>query len=366
MSEENMIEQSASRLFSQFNDGGQIQRVEEGDFPADLWAQVEESGFGLALAREPIGFGLSMEEVFPILRELGYWNAPVPLAETMAGAAVLERNGIEVPSGPGSVAEQGPMNSLVLSPAEGCGVISGSLKTVPWGRHVSWLLVSLPQGRMALLDMTKRDGVEIGFRNDVAGMPNDTVTFHEVQPVAILDEAPTLGSSVRVLGAAVHCGMMVGALERSLEQAVQYATERSQFGRPIGRNQAIQQQLAYVAGEVASARMATLAALADYSLDEPESAQRTVFGVAAAKVLCGEAAGRTAAVAHQVLGAIGFTREHSLQLSTRRLWSWRERFGADAWWASVLGQAAIRSGPEGFWPAITQREFSANIALSQQ
>ena len=68
---------------------------------------------------------------------------------------------------------------------------------------------------------------------------------------------------------------------------------------------------------------------------------------------------RGAAIAHQVHGAIGFTHEHSLHFATRRLWAWREEFGADAWWAERLGQAAIAAGAAGFWPALTQRALSA-------
>ena len=72
----------------------------------------------------------------------------------------------------------------------------------------------------------------------------------------------------------------------------------------------------------------------------------------------GESATRATSIAHQVHGAIGFTYEHHLNYATRRLWSWREACGADAWWAERLGRAAIEARAAGFWPSITRKQFS--------
>ena len=85
--------------------------------------------------------------------------------------------------------------------------------------------------------------------------------------------------------------------------------------------------------------------------------ESTAFDVAAAKVRAGEAATRLGAATHQVHGAIGFTYEHTLHFATRRLWSWRAEFGADAQWAAELGRAAIAAGSGGFWAHITQRSL---------
>ena len=80
---------------------------------------------------------------------------------------------------------------------------------------------------------------------------------------------------------------------------------------------------------------------------------RTLFAVAAAKIRAGEAAGAGAAIAHQVHGAMGFTREYSLHQSTRRLWAWRDDFGAESIWATRLGALAIEGGADTLWPTLT-------------
>jgi len=129
---------------------------------------------------------------------------------------------------------------------------------------------------------------------------------------------------------------------------VRYATERKQFGRPIGNFQAIQHNLAILAGHVAAAGSAAEWAFRAADRGEP------AFEVAVAKVRAGEAAGIGAGIAHQAHGAIGFTYEHSLHHATRRLWAWREEFGNETHWATQLGHMVAARGADALWPFITQ------------
>jgi acyl-CoA dehydrogenase len=166
-----------------------------------------------------------------------------------------------------------------------------------------------------------------------------------------------LPQPVWTLGALARSAMLVGALESALEQAVRYAGERVQFGKPIGRNQAIQQNLALMAGDVAAARVAAMVGAADAPDSVASDCSATRFSTAVAKVRAGEAATRGTSIAHQVHGAIGFTHEHALHFATRRLWAWREEFGTDTQWAAELGRAAIAARASGFWPAMTRKHF---------
>ncbi|MFB9385262.1 acyl-CoA dehydrogenase family protein [Pseudonocardia petroleophila] len=75
--------------------------------------------------------------------------------------------------------------------------------------------------------------------------------------------------------------------------------------------------------------------------------------MAAAKARTGEAAGEVARIAHQVHGAIGFTREHDLRLLTTRLWAWRDEDGSDARWQAELGATVLAAGPDALWPLVT-------------
>ena len=140
--------------------------------------------------------------------------------------------------------------------------------------------------------------------------------------------------------------MMTGALQATGDLTVRYASDRSQFGRVLRRFQAIEHQLAVITRECAVAEAAvepalcTLLAGRELSLGE----------VAAAKVVCARAADRVVQIAHQVHGAIGITREHSLSRLTRRLLAWSGDYGTARAWATAFGRELAAEDP---WRAIT-------------
>jgi acyl-CoA dehydrogenase len=357
MSEEALIEHSAQRLFAEQVDQTVRERVEGGAFDASLWQLPVEHGFTLALASEQAGgSAATWSAVVPILRGIGYWQVPLPLAETMIAQLLLSLAGIEGPPGPIALIEQGCGNALRLRSGGSDPRIDGTVPHVAWARHAQTALVSLVDHRLLLVDL-RQAAVRCEPHADHARMPSDTVVFDGARCIAHAASPLELAQPVWTLGALARALMMVGALESALEQSVRYANERVQFGKPIGRNQAIQQQLALMAGDTAAARMAALAAAADAPSVPQRDAPAAPFSIAAAKVRAGEAATRAAAIAHQVHGAIGFTREHPLHFATRRLWAWRDQFGSDAVWAQALGRAAIAGGAAAFWPSLTRRRF---------
>lgn len=356
MNDEQMIQESAARLFANAaKDLALNERVEAGEFPQALWGQVAQAGFQLALVSGEQGFGLSAHQALPIFTELGRHRIPLPLAETAIGLALLDAAGQALPTGPGTIIECRAGTQLHLSDDQ--ATISGHAQAVPWARCAQWAVVQLQSGALAYVDMGE-EGVRVEPSRNTAGLPSDKVVLESVPVRAVLpSDAFTANEPMRLLGALVHTAMMVGAMEWVLEQTIEYANDRAQFGRPIGKYQALQQALAQLAGDVAAARIAVLVAAHDFQLADRAYQQRGFFSIAVAKVRCGEAGSHAAAVAHQILGAIGFTREHALHTATRRLWVWRETHGADAWWAQRLGEMAIGAGASAFWNTITQRQF---------
>ena len=363
-SSDRLIEDSVARLFAEQVDTALRHRAEAGELDAGLWGRVTEGGLPLLLASEAAGgFGQSWRAAYPVLRGLGYWQVPLPLAETMVAALLASLAGFDVPEGPLTLIEQGQGNQFALTGDAGSPRLSGVAHGVPWARHARAALVSLADGRLALLDLQHNPGVTLQPRNNHAGLPSDTLQLANATLRAVAPNPLPLARPVWTLGALARSAMMVGALESALVHAVRYAGDRVQFGKPIGKNQAIQQNLALMAGDVAAARVAALVAAADApdAAGSPEAGSQdcsaTLFSTAVAKVRCGEAASRGTAIAHQVFGAIGFTHEHPLHFASRRLWAWREEFGSDADWAAELGRAAIQSRASGFWPALTRKQF---------
>ncbi|WP_210413460.1 acyl-CoA dehydrogenase family protein [Altererythrobacter sp. TH136] len=126
-----------------------------------------------------------------------------------------------------------------------------------------------------------------------------------------------------------------GAADRVLAMSAAYAGERSQFGKPIGRQQALQQQLAVMAEDCVAIRLAVELAAAG----EPPDRLR----IAVAKSVASSAAPRIANAAHAVHGAIGISAEYDLQLYTGRLHEWRAALGSETRWNRELGHALLVS-----------------------
>lgn len=132
---------------------------------------------------------------------------------------------------------------------------------------------------------------------------------------------------------------IAGAGERALEMAVAYANDRVQFGKPIGKQQAVQQNLALMAEHVIAVRLATELAAADFQADDMDGG--TAMKAAVAKATASALAPRIANAAHAAFGAMGIGMEHDLQLYTRRLHQWRAEGGSESFHARTLGAAVL-------------------------
>ena len=153
------------------------------------------------------------------------------------------------------------------------------------------------------------------------------------------------------IAAVLLAAQMAGAMQRVLEMTLTYANERSQFGKPIGKFQAIQQQLAVMAEQVFAARMAAqMACATSAALPQPLLA-------ALAKARASEAVPTVTAIAHAVHGAIGITAEYDLQLYTRRLHAWRLALGSELYWQRQIG-VALLAGDDDFLPFIRAHLFA--------
>jgi acyl-CoA dehydrogenase len=305
-----------------------LRSLEAGAWPEALWAEMDGLGLGLALASEAHGgAGLGWDDAVAVWQVLGRHGAPVPLAESMAAAGLLSAAGIQPPGG---------LLGLQVPGEAG----------LPWGRRLRHVAVA--EDAVAL----HAAGAVAEGRGTISRLPQDRVALGAAAATAA---APGTDAAL-LAGALLHAALIAGALEAVLDMTVEYANTRKQFGRLIGGFQAVQQLLAQAAGEVAAAGVAA-------SHAGRSAARRGLSGAAfeigSAKVVCGEAAGKVAAIVHQVHAAIGFTDEHQLHLYTRRLWAWRDACGAERVWARRIGTAALERGGAMLWADLTARDEPA-------
>jgi len=312
------------------------------------WAAVEEAGLTLALVPEDMGgFGMEMLDALNIVRSVGVFALPLPLPETMIANWLMSHAGIIPRSGAFSIAT-GDRNDQLQITRNGNGWrVSGILHRVPWARRVDGVVAIADDGnRVARIP---RSGLQVKDGENLAAEPRDTITVDVSlgeSEVATLPCADGL-SYLRRAGAAVRSIAIAGALTRLLEMTTQYAVDRVQFGKSIGKFQAIQQYLAVLAGQTAAAGVA-----ADIAA-EALSSMLSPLHVAIAKVRTAEAVGIATSIAHQIHGAIGITQEYGLHHITRRLLSWRDEFGGDVEWAKVIGRQVVSAGADKMWPMVT-------------
>jgi acyl-CoA dehydrogenase len=344
-----LLSGTITRLFNDLVTKELIESAEKGAWPDKLWRALEEGGLTLPLVPEAGGgAGGDWADAHTVVRAAGKHAAPVPLVETIVAGWLLGQASLDVPMGPLTIAPVHAGERLRLQRADNGWTLHGTATRVPWGAAAGHVVVIAEQDGSQMIALVAKGAGSVTADRNLALEPRDTLVFDGAAVVAA-GPARVPADAIVLHGAMVRAAQMAGALESLLEQSVRYATERKQFGRPIGNFQAVQHNLALLAGHVAAAGIAAEQAFVAADRGEPRLA------VAAAKVRAGEAAGIGAGIAHQAHGAIGFTYEHSLHFSTRRLWSWRAEFGSESTWAQVLGRAVAARGAERLWADLTTR-----------
>ena len=312
-SDSHLVDDLSDRVFSSHD-----MKPEAADtFNAGLWLTFKKTGLDRLLSMDD---GLGLRASVSVLRKAGHTTARIPAAESMLANLLAASGGWE---------EESFMPTVIAG-----GEIWSS---VPWGRMAT-AVYFLRGGRIARcrgpLPMVRE-------HSNLAGEPRDELQI----PRASIEESDSAFDPRRLicLSALLRAAAMVGAMESALELALQHAQERVQFGKPIGRFQAVQQMLAQLAAHTAAAGAAVDLAAGQFS---PLTA-------GAAKARASEAARLVTDMAHQVIGAMGYTAEHPLHLRSKRLWAWRDEDGSEVFWNRKIGVEIAANGSSGLWPLLS-------------
>lgn len=297
------------------------------------WDSVADSGFVTLLVPEDSGgFGGDWGDFAAVMQVAGAAALAQPLGEAMLAAMLLARAGVVAPPGLVTIGSGGGVLEK--------GAFTGWVAAVPWGHAAAAVLASVETGEDEPVLMLLPGG-KVTPGQSPAGEPRDRIDYVGVTPVV-------LGSAdLTLFGAYLRAAQTAGALAAALDLALAHVSSREQFGKPLAKLQAVQQALAVLAEEVAAVTMAVSAAAV--ALDRGGGA----FEMMAAKLRANMAITRGVGIAHQVHGAIGFTRDYPLQALTRRMMGWRSDFGGDRW-AEVLGAVALAEGGD-FWARLVAR-----------
>jgi len=319
-----LIIDTAEKIFADHCQKNLLDSAEQGTFPQDLWEKIVENGFHQLGSA---GSGTDAADLYAFLKVCGRFSVPLPMAEVLLSNQWLASEASETTESGSDFTSIGRLNDT-------------SINQVPWGRKATKVLgVAADSHKVLVMDAPSIN--EQG--NNLAGEAHDTFLLAGTEREIELEDSPFAQMAL------ARTNLMAGGLQATLDLGLQFASERSQFGRSISKFQAIQHSLAVVAAEVAAAQRAADAAVDALGTD------RFIDEVSASKARVGEAVGIVAEQVHQVHGAMGFTYEHRLHHFTRRLWAWRDEWGNEFYWQAVLGSRLAAMGADKVWGYIATR-----------
>lgn len=281
------------------------------------WTLIEPLGYTEAFVAEAQGgIGLPLADAYAMGETLGRHAFPLPLLETAAARGLLASFFQNIPDGPIVMCDALPLDDGFISLPETAGM-----------RQARHALVNY-QGQWHFLPL---EGVSIRpglFRPLISGSA-ERVPLRGALAVFQAD------TSAKALTASLHAAEMAGAMQAVMSLTLTYVAERSQFGRQIGKFQAIQMEASVLAEQVAFATMA--ARMSSLGTGGHPDTLQALSG----RLACCDAAQRVVAISHAIHGAIGITEEYCLSLYARRLHEWRTVGAPAEWSAREVGTALL-------------------------
>lgn len=333
-----LLVETVERLLADVCTPEVVEHAEVDGWSAPVWSALAESGFPLVgVSEEAGGSGGTLFDMAAILKSVGKYAAPVPIAETgMLAGWLLSESGLSLPDGPTTVVDDIAALTLVNGRVQGQTLVA-------WARHAE-RIVALVDGSVIAL---RHDQVEITPGANIAGEARDQV--HIDISLAEVEHGSTSVNPTDLTrrGALSRVVMAAGALGAMAQMTVDYTNDRRQFGKPVATFQAVQHHLVLVAQSAVRVQMA-----ADIAV---RALATGVVGIeiAAARVIMDDAITIGTRAAHQAHGAMGVTREYPLHHLTRRLWSWRHEWGTTSSWRRQLGAAANTTGADRLYSLIS-------------
>ncbi len=296
-----------------------------------LWGKLAELGIFGMMAPENAG-GLAMNEVDLVLPliETGRAAFPGPVVECAAVAVPALRD-------LGDEALQELWLAGVASGDTILGFAHAANNLVADADVVDALLVGqgselhlFPSDQLSLTHQPANDPGRRLFKVDVSSGSADT-------RIAGGQAASSLIADALDRGAFGTAAQLVGVAQQLVDIAVTYATQREQFGKPIGSFQAIKHALATVQVKIEFAKPLLYRAANSLAT----RADTRSADVSQAKAGAGEAATAAAKTSLQVHGAIGYTWECDLQIWMKRAWSLDLAWGSAAFHRGRVADAII-------------------------
>jgi alkylation response protein AidB-like acyl-CoA dehydrogenase len=286
------------------------------------WAALTEMGvLGVVAPEASGGLGLSEIDLVLVLEETGRFALPEPIVETAAVAVPM-------------LATRDDERASALVSGSGAAVVHALAPHAVWADSATVIVVLgssmgsvVAPEEVSLQPVESVDGSRRLFALDLGASSWARVQAEHHSEVDLAFDRAVLGTAAQLLG----------LTDRMIEMTVAYASERKQFGVPIGSFQAVKHHLANARLALEFARPLVYRAAWTVATGDSE---RPV-AVSLAKASASDAARLAARVALQCHGAIGYTTEYDLHLFMKRAWALAASWGDAAWHRARVGRAIL-------------------------
>lgn len=286
-------------------------------YPPALWQELVGLGwFGTSAPESVGGAGMTLAEEILLAKQAGLFViSPSVLATTLAVHLALEADNTALAAALIS-GEQRAVMALPLSLAATATGISAELQI--FNQEEGTLLLCAHTSGLYLLPVT---ALTTSRR---AACTDNSLTLHLATAVAVTPVAASAAAGLRALTALLLNANLAGIARAALDDAVYYAKERVQFGRPIGAFQAINHTCADMAVQSESAWAQTVFA----ALCWREGYTTATESIACAGLLTPAAALFNARHNVQIHGGVGFTEEYNAHIFVKRSHVYRQLLDA--------------------------------------
>ncbi len=347
-----LLQQSARDFFARECEPARVRELmaTETAFDDGLWRAMADQGWtGLIIPEEFGGLGLSLVDLIAVCEEMGRACLPGPFLSTLWAAALIDRAGSEgqrkqyldpIASGDMKAtvalleegADWNPAAVQLRAEKEGKSIRLRGRKQFVTDAEIADVIVCVARSDDGLILAPTPKGAKgmtitatqgIDATRKLYSVEFDDVVASEADMLAFNTRTQDAVETAMNTATVALCAEMLGVMQWTLENTVEYAKTRQQFGKPIGVYQAVQHQLADIFLMAESARSAVYFAAWAVSENDPASK----LAVSVAKTYCSDAAREVGNRGAQLHGGIGFTWEHNLQLYYKRAKSSEIMFG---------------------------------------
>ena len=344
-----ILKNNARKFFATECAPAEVRRIMDTDTAYDevLWDKMAEQGFtGITCPEQFNGLGLGKVELALLMEEMGRALVPGPFFSTVvvcgslidAAANAEQKHKFLTPICDGeSRAAFASYDREGSAVAASGATLTGEKLFVSDAAAADFLVVEA-QGSLYIVD-AHDTGIKI--------VPMPALDLTRRLSAVRLNGVPAVkltggaGNAIDLATMAL-AAEMVGGMQRVLDQTVEYAKTRKQFGKPIGQFQAVQHHCADMYLQLESARSAAYYAAWALEEDTPEAST----AVSIAKMYASDAARDIGNRGIQVHGGMGYTWENDLHLFYRRFKASETAFGDATYHRERIAKMVIDGAPK--------------------